>query len=65
MADEMKYLHNQVYKILWLNPLLGHDEYQPLCQGMQTALPYIDYFLPAHNLESFTRLIDQLRLLWR
>ncbi len=65
MADEMKCLHNQVHKILWLNPLLSHDEYQPLCQGMQTALPYIDYFLPAHNLESFTRLIDQLRLLWR
>ncbi len=65
MADEMKCLHNQAHKILWLNPLLGHDEYQPLCQGMQTALPYIDYFLPAHNLESFTRLIDQLRLLWR
>ena len=65
MANEMKYLHNQVYKVLWLNPLLAHDEYQPLCQGMQTALPYIDYFLPAHNLESFENLIKQLRLLWR
>jgi uncharacterized protein len=65
MADEMKRLHGTAHKILWLNPLLGHDEYQPLCQGMQTALPYIDYFLPAHNLESFAKLIKQLRLLWR
>ena len=65
MAEEMKRLHNQVHKILWLNPLLGHNEYRPLCQGMQTALPYTDHFMPAHNLESFARLIKQLRLLWR
>ena len=65
MAEEMKQLRNHVHKILWLNPLLGHNEYQPLCQGMQTALPYIDHFMPAHNLESFARLIKQLRLLWR
>ncbi|MBL1141128.1 MAG: VWA domain-containing protein [Proteobacteria bacterium] len=65
MADEMKHLHNYAHKILWLNPLMGHDEYQPLCQGMQTALPYIDYFMPAHNLESFARLIKQIRLLWQ
>jgi len=65
MAEEMKRLHNHAYKILWLNPLLGHDEYRPLCQGMQTALPYIDYFLPAHNLESFAAMINQLRSFWR
>ena len=65
MAEEMKRLHNHAHKILWLNPLLGHDEYRPLCQGMQTALPYIDYFMPAHNLESFAQLIRQLRTIWR
>jgi uncharacterized protein len=64
MADEMKRLHGIAHRILWLNPLMSHDEYQPLCQGMQTALPYIDYFMPAHNLESFASLIKQLRLLW-
>ncbi len=65
MAEQMKNLHHQAHKILWLNPLLADNEYRPLCQGMQTALPYIDYFMPAHNLESFTKLIEQLRLLWR
>jgi uncharacterized protein len=65
MAEEMKCLHNQSHRILWLNPLLDHNEYRPLCQGMQTALPYIDHFMPAHNLESFAKLIEQLRLLWR
>ena len=64
MAEEMKQLHNHAHRILWLNPLLGHNKYQPLCQGMQTALPYIDYFMPAHNLESFAGLIKQLKLLW-
>jgi uncharacterized protein with von Willebrand factor type A (vWA) domain len=65
MAEEMRRLHKHVHKILWLNPLLSHNEYQPLCQGMQTALPYIDYLMPAHNLESFAKFIKQLRLLWR
>ena len=65
MSEEMKRLHSYVHKILWLNPLLSHNEYQPLCQGMQTALPYIDYFMPAHNLESFAQLIRQLRTIWR
>jgi uncharacterized protein len=64
MANEMKRLQGIAHKILWLNPLMGHNEYQPLCQGMQTALPFIDYFMPAHNLESFAKLIKQLRLLW-
>lgn len=65
MAREMQRLHENAYRILWLNPLLGNDEYQPLCQGMRTALPWIDYFLPAHNLESFAGFLDRLEKLWR
>ena len=64
MKEEMAQLHRQVHKLLWLNPLLGNDNYQPLCKGMQTALPYIDHFLPAHNLESFAGLIRHLKTVW-
>ena len=38
--------------IFWLNPLLASPEYEPVCQGMSTALPYVDHFLPFHNLDT-------------
>jgi len=46
--------------LIWLNPLLGSPDYRPLTIGMKTALPFIDDFLPAHNLDS---LIDLGNLL--
>lgn len=64
MRQEMEHLHRKAHKILWLNPLLRDTNYQPLCQGIRTALPFIDYFLPAHNLESLARVVHQLRTVW-
>ena len=43
-------------KIIWLNPLLGWRDYSPQARGMQAALPYVDLFAPAHNLESLAAL---------
>ncbi len=65
MRQEMERLRRRVHKLLWLNPLLGSPGYQPLCLGMKTALPYLDYFLPAHNLESLVQLAKTLRSVWR
>lgn len=65
MREEIKTLHHRVHQLLWLNPLLGNAHYQPLCRGIQTALPFIDHFLPAHNLESFAQMIRHLRTAWR
>ena len=56
LGEEMKNLKRRCRKILWLNPLLGSENYEPLCKGMQAVLPYLDYFLPAHNLESLMAL---------
>ncbi len=61
LRHEMQHLHRNVYKVIWLNPLLGDTDYQPLCQGMRTAMPYIDHFMPAHNLESLANLAQTLR----
>lgn len=61
MRREMAHLQRFTDKLIWLNPLLGHSEYQPLTQGMQVALPFLDHFLPAHNLESLARLARLLR----
>jgi uncharacterized protein len=65
MRMEMSRLRRRTHKLLWLNPLLGSPGYQPLCLGMKTALPYLDYFMPAHNLESLVELARTLRSVWR
>lgn len=65
MRKEVEHLRRRAYKLLWLNPLLGNPGYRPLCRGMRTALPYLDYFLPAHDLESLAQLAKTLRVMWR
>lgn len=65
MRTAIKGLRRNAQKLIWLNPLLGSESYQPLCRGIQTALPYLDYFLPAHNLESLGKLVELLREIWR
>ncbi len=57
---EMDRLQHSCHRLIWLNPLLGSPDYRPLTVGMKTALPFIDNFLPAHNLDS---LIDLGNLL--
>jgi len=65
MRQEMERLRRRVHRLLWLNPLLGSPGYQPLCLGMKTALPYLDFFLPAHNLDSLIQMAKTLRSMWR
>lgn len=47
-------------KIIWLTPLLGMDNYQPITRGISAALPLIDLFASCHDLDS---LLDLERLL--
>jgi len=56
MAQEMRRLRQRCRRIIWLNPLIGWRDYAPTARGMQAALPYIDLFAPAHNLESLAAL---------
>ena len=53
LTREIAHLHRCAHQLIWLNPLLGSPDYQPLTRGMRAALPHIDRFLPAHNLASF------------
>lgn len=62
LAAELAEIKRRVRKLIWLNPLLGMDDYQPVTRGMSAALPYIDVFAPAHNLESLLNLETQLRM---
>jgi uncharacterized protein with von Willebrand factor type A (vWA) domain len=53
---EMDRIQHSCHRLIWLNPLLGSPDYRPLTIGMKTALPYIDNFIPAHNLDSLINL---------
>ncbi len=61
LRREIIRLQRSCHRLIWLNPLLGSEQYQPLTRGMQTALPYIDDFLPVHNLASLEDLAQHLQ----
>lgn len=58
LRSEIARLQRNSRRLIWLNPLLGSPEYEPLTRGIQTALPYIDDFLPVHNLASLEDLAE-------
>jgi len=56
LEREMQDIKRRCKKIIWLNPLLASENYEPLCKGMQAALPYLDLFLSVHNVRSLVTL---------
>jgi uncharacterized protein with von Willebrand factor type A (vWA) domain len=60
LAAELGDVKRSVRKLIWLNPLLGLKDYQPITSGMSAALPHIDVFAPAHNLDSLLALEKHL-----
>lgn len=55
LRREMAFLNENVYSIIWLNPMEGGGKVQPMPGGMKVALPYIDHYMGARNLESVSR----------
>jgi uncharacterized protein with von Willebrand factor type A (vWA) domain len=60
LAFEMDRLHRSCRRLIWLNPLLRFDAFEPRAQGVRTMLPYVDEFRPIHNLESMAELCRAL-----
>ena len=56
LGAEMESLRKRGRRLIWLNPLLGSEGYEPLTQGMQAALPHVNVFAPAHNLAALRAL---------
>ncbi len=56
LSQEVARLQRNSRRLIWLNPLLGAPDYEPLTRGIQAALPFIDDFLPVHNLDSLDAL---------
>ena len=52
LTAELRIIRRRAQKLIWLNPLLGLKDYAPVTRGMSAALPHVDVFAAAHNLES-------------
>jgi hypothetical protein len=62
LGGEMERLHKPCRKLIWLNPLLRYERFEPRALGVRTILPHVDEFLRVHNLAN---LADLARVLGR
>lgn len=58
LVAELKTIQNATKKIIWLNPMLGREGYNPDKGTMLEAKPYIDKHAPAHSLESLQQAVN-------
>ena len=57
---EIERLHKSCRRLIWLNPLLRFEGFEPRSQGIRSLLPFVDEFRPVHNLQSLEELIEAL-----
>jgi uncharacterized protein len=60
LEAEMARLARCSHRLIWLNPLKAHPDYQPLTRGMQAALPHVDEFMAGNSLASLEELAEAL-----
>ena len=60
LTEEMDRLHKSCRRLIWLNPLLRFEGFEPKSQGIRAILPQVDDFRPVHNLLSLGELIEAL-----
>jgi hypothetical protein len=60
LAREMDRLHRSCRRLIWLNPLLRYEGFEPRSLGMRAMMPHVDEFRPVHNLASLEELIAVL-----
>ena len=61
LARELARMRLRVRNLIWLNPLAGTPDFQPLARGLQAAMPYVDHFVPASRIDHLKRLPALLR----
>jgi len=61
LGKSMERLRKSCRQLIWLNPLLRFDEFEPLATGVRIMLPHVDAFLPAHNVDSLAELATALK----
>jgi uncharacterized protein with von Willebrand factor type A (vWA) domain len=60
LGENMDRLHRSCRRLIWLNPLLRWEGFEPRSQGIRAMLPHVDDFRPVHNLASLRALVELL-----
>ncbi|HEX9410602.1 MAG TPA: VWA domain-containing protein, partial [Actinomycetota bacterium] len=60
LTRQMERLSRLAHRVVWVNPLAGSPRYEPLARGMAASMPFVDAFLPGHNLENLEDLAATL-----
>ena len=60
LAREMATLKRRARRVVWINPLLGEQGYEPKAGGMSAALPYVDLFASVHDIAGLEALESEL-----
>jgi uncharacterized protein with von Willebrand factor type A (vWA) domain len=58
LTAEIERLRRSAHRLVWLNPLAAHAEYEPLTRGMRAAIPYVDDLLAGNSLQSLQQLAE-------
>ena len=56
LAAEMGRLRRSAHRLVWLNPLAAHPDFEPLTRGMRAAVPHADELLAGNSLASLEEL---------
>ena len=57
LGEETERLRRSCRRLIWLNPLLRYQGFEPRAAGVRAMLPHVDDFRPVHNLESLEQLV--------
>ncbi|SLN76905.1 vWA domain-containing protein [Oceanibacterium hippocampi] len=60
LEEEVERLQKSCRRLIWLNPLLRYEAFEPKSKGIRAILPHVDEFRPVHNLESLGDLVQAL-----
>ena len=60
LAPEVARLHRSARRVIWLNPLLRYERFEPKALGVKAILPHVDEFRPVHNIASLASLVEAL-----
>jgi uncharacterized protein len=58
LGEQMQRLQRLAHRVVWVNPHVGKDGYQPVQQGIVAALPYVDHLVAGHSLATFAELVE-------
>jgi uncharacterized protein len=61
LDEQLARLRRLAHSVLWANPHVGHDGYQPVQSGIAVALPHIDRLVAGHSLAALESVLREIR----